>query len=60
MPISMTYRKQNYELSSYKRKMIQSIFFSSNKAYEKCLHTDKVYNKFIWDGFRGILGFKND
>jgi len=59
-PLSLTYRKENYELSSYKRRMAESIFLQNYKELEKCIHADKVFNRFIWDGFRGILAFKNE
>ena len=60
VPIIMTYRKENFELNSYKRRMAEHIFLQNNKSLEKCLNFDRVYTKFIWDGFRGILAFKNE
>jgi len=32
IPINMTYRRENYELSSYKRRMTESIFLQTNRA----------------------------
>lgn len=59
-PVNLTYRKENFELSTYKRRMIETVFLQHNKELEKCQFVDRVYSKFIWDGFRGILAFKNE
>ena len=60
IPVNLTYRKENYELSGYKKKMAETIFLNSQNNMEKLMNTDRVFSKFIWDGFRGILVFISD
>jgi hypothetical protein len=40
--------------------MAENIFFTKKQELEKCPHTERVYSKFLWDGFRGILAYKNE
>ena len=59
-PLSLTYRKENFELISYKRKMVEDIFLQYHQELSKCTATHRVYSRFIWDGFRGIMAVKNE
>lgn len=40
--------------------MVEDVFLQKNSELNKCMFTERVYSKFIWDGFRGILAFKSD
>ena len=40
--------------------MAETIFLNNQNNLEKLMNTERVFSKFIWDGFRGILAFKSE